>query len=145
LGSGSPQARGRSADFGNVGQMVGGKEVTEKKTWSYWHLSDYKWWTYKELAAVVKQAGSALVKTGHSKDTIFNIYSSTSPRWQVMANGGFFVVMSRGKERQLTSVFVPAPQHALRRASRSPRLMTVSERKVYVLLFAVSSPPSSAD
>lgn len=27
-----------------------------------------------------------MVKTGHSKSTIFNIYSSTSPRWQVMAN-----------------------------------------------------------
>lgn len=32
-------------------QIVGGKEVTEKKTWSYWHLSDYKWMTYKEYVA----------------------------------------------------------------------------------------------
>ena len=29
-------------------QTIGGKEVTEKKTWSYWHLSDYKWLSYKE-------------------------------------------------------------------------------------------------
>jgi long-chain acyl-CoA synthetase len=49
-------------------------------------LSDYKWWTYKEFGAVVKHAASALVATGHSKDTIFNIYGSTSPRWQVLAN-----------------------------------------------------------
>ncbi|KDE07555.1 hypothetical protein MVLG_02226 [Microbotryum lychnidis-dioicae p1A1 Lamole] len=69
-----------------VKKTVGGKGVTEKKTWSYWHLSDYKWWTYSELAEYIKYAGQALVHTGHSKDTIFNIYSATSRRWQVMAN-----------------------------------------------------------
>ncbi|SCV71084.1 BQ2448_2672 [Microbotryum intermedium] len=70
----------------DVKKTVGGKEVTEKKTWSYWHLSEYKWWTYAELAEYIKYAGQALVHTGHSKDTIFNIYSGTSRRWQVMAN-----------------------------------------------------------
>ncbi|KAM0788307.1 hypothetical protein ACM66B_001450 [Microbotryomycetes sp. NB124-2] len=69
-----------------ITKTVGGKEVKEKKTWTYFELSDYKWWTYQEFYDIVLEAGSALVKTGHSKDTIFNIYSSTSPRWQVMAN-----------------------------------------------------------
>lgn len=67
--------------------MVSGEEVKETKKWSYFELSDYHYMTYSELAALVKDAGSALVETGHSKDTIFNIYASTSVHWQVMANG----------------------------------------------------------
>ncbi|GAA5949926.1 hypothetical protein JCM21900_005526 [Sporobolomyces salmonicolor] len=69
-----------------VKKVIGGKETTEKKTWQYYTLGPYQWWTYKEFQAVVKDAASGLVKTGHSKDTIFNIYASTAPRWQVMAN-----------------------------------------------------------
>lgn len=70
-----------------VKKTVAGVETVEKKKWSYFELSDYKYWSYGEFAAIVAKVGSALVETGHSKDTIFNIYSGTSPRWQVMANG----------------------------------------------------------
>ncbi|KAK4058292.1 long-chain fatty acid-CoA ligase [Microbotryomycetes sp. JL221] len=69
-----------------ITKVIGGKEVKEKKTWTYFELSDYKWWTYQQFYDIVLEAGSALVKTGHSKETIFNIYASTSPKWQVMAN-----------------------------------------------------------
>lgn len=67
-------------------KIVGGEERKEEKVWSYFELGDYQWWTYAELGALVKQAGSSLVETGHSKDTIFSIYSATTPRWQLMAN-----------------------------------------------------------
>ncbi|KAK4056373.1 long-chain fatty acid-CoA ligase [Microbotryomycetes sp. JL221] len=70
----------------DVQKKVDGKEVTETKTWQYYELTDYKYMTYKQLYESVKQAGSALVETGHSKDTIFNIYSQTSKNWQIMAN-----------------------------------------------------------
>ncbi|GAA6008643.1 hypothetical protein JCM10207_007189 [Rhodosporidiobolus poonsookiae] len=70
-----------------VKKTVGGKEVTETKTWSYFHLSDYKWWTYQQFSEVVGNVGSALVKVGCQPGSMFNIYASTSPRWQVMANG----------------------------------------------------------
>ncbi|CDR37871.1 RHTO0S03e00496g1_1 [Rhodotorula toruloides] len=69
-----------------VKKIVGGKEVTEKKTWSYFHLSDYHWWTYKQFKDVVSAAGSALVHVGCEPGQVFNIYSATTPRWQVMAN-----------------------------------------------------------
>ncbi|KAM0749891.1 acetyl-CoA synthetase-like protein [Meredithblackwellia eburnea MCA 4105] len=69
-----------------VTKIVGGKEVKETKQWLFFELSDYKWWTYNEFAQQVRYAASALVQTGHSKDTIFNIYSATTPRWQLMAN-----------------------------------------------------------
>lgn len=68
-------------------KVVDGKKTTEKKKWSYFELSDYKWWTYKQVGDKIHQAGSALRKTGVEKGKVFNIYSSTSPRWQVMANG----------------------------------------------------------
>ena len=64
-----------------------GEEVKEMKKWTYFQLSDYKSMTYGELAELVKDAASGLVETGHNKDTIFNIYASTSVHWQVMANG----------------------------------------------------------
>ncbi|KAM0789806.1 hypothetical protein ACM66B_006657 [Microbotryomycetes sp. NB124-2] len=71
----------------DVKKKVDGKQVTEQKTWQYFELTDYKYMTYKELYDVSKQAGSALIETGHSKETIFNIYSQTSKNWQIMAQG----------------------------------------------------------
>lgn len=68
-------------------QIVGGKEVTEKKTWSYFHLSDYKWWTYAQFKENVDAVGSALRHVGCEPNSVFNIYSATSRHWQVMANG----------------------------------------------------------
>ncbi|KAK4702079.1 long-chain acyl-CoA synthetase, partial [Phenoliferia sp. Uapishka_3] len=69
-----------------VKKVVGGKEVEEEKEWSFFELGEYQWWTYSEMAENVKHAASALIQTGHSKDTIFNIYAATSKEWQLMAN-----------------------------------------------------------
>ncbi|GAA6044467.1 hypothetical protein JCM8097_004468, partial [Rhodosporidiobolus ruineniae] len=69
-----------------VVKVVGGEEVKETKKWQYYELSDYKTMTYGELGQRIKDAASALVETGHSKATTFNIYSSTGVNWQVMAN-----------------------------------------------------------
>lgn len=57
------------------------------KEWSYFHLSDYKWWTYREFASYVEHAASALRHCGVNPGTVFNIYASTGRHWQVMANG----------------------------------------------------------
>ncbi|GAA5825193.1 hypothetical protein JCM3770_002345 [Rhodotorula araucariae] len=70
----------------DVKKIVGGKEVTEKKTWSYFHLSDYQWWTYSQFKERVTDVGGALRHVGCEHGTVFNIYSATSPRWQVIAN-----------------------------------------------------------
>ncbi|KAL8280471.1 hypothetical protein RQP46_007119 [Phenoliferia psychrophenolica] len=69
-----------------VTKVIGGKTVTEDKEWAYFELSDYQWWTYAQLAENVKYVASALIQTGHSKDTIFNIYAATSKEWQLFAN-----------------------------------------------------------
>lgn len=56
------------------------------KKWSYFELADYSYLTYRQFGDLVDKASSALVKTGHSKSTIFNIFASTSVHWQLMAN-----------------------------------------------------------
>ncbi|KPV76200.1 uncharacterized protein RHOBADRAFT_48175 [Rhodotorula graminis WP1] len=70
----------------DVKKIVGGKEVTEKKTWSYFHLSDYQWWTYAQFKDTVDHVGGALRHVGCEPNSVFNIYSATSRHWQVMAN-----------------------------------------------------------
>lgn len=70
-----------------ITKVVGGKEQKEKKTWNFFTLGEYKWWTYDQFAALVKDAQGGLIKAGCSRDTVFNLYASTAPRWQVMANG----------------------------------------------------------
>ncbi|POY76845.1 hypothetical protein BMF94_0097 [Rhodotorula taiwanensis] len=69
-----------------ITKTVGGKEVTETKQWSYFHLSDYKWWTYQQFAEYVEHSASALRQAGMNPGTVFNIYASTGRHWQVMAN-----------------------------------------------------------
>ncbi|GAA5831861.1 hypothetical protein JCM3766R1_000130 [Sporobolomyces carnicolor] len=69
-----------------ITKTVGGKEVRETKTWQYFKLGEYKWWTYDHFNSLVKQAQGGLIKAGCSRSNVFNLYSSTSPRWQVMAN-----------------------------------------------------------
>jgi long-chain acyl-CoA synthetase len=64
-----------------VTKTVGGKETTETKT-------------YGELGEKIKNAASGLIETGHSRDTIFNVYSQTSVNWQIMAQGAFPSLLS---------------------------------------------------
>lgn len=85
--------------------------------------------------AVVKQAASALIATGHSKDTIFNIYASTSPRWQAIANG----TSSLELKGQLQAD--PFVQPALPRVSRSRRRTIPSAKKGYVPVPPPPLPP----
>lgn len=70
-----------------VTKIVGGKEVKEDKTWEFYELSDYKYWTYKQFQDEVSLFASGLAELGLKKQHTFNIYSATKPAWQVFANG----------------------------------------------------------
>ena len=61
----------------DVKKMVGGKEVTEKKKWKYFHLSDYKFISYLDVQEAVSEIARALVDLGIATDDIVNVYSST--------------------------------------------------------------------
>ncbi|BGP58476.1 hypothetical protein JCM8202_003605 [Rhodotorula sphaerocarpa] len=71
----------------DVKKIVEGRETTEKKEWTYYELSDYRYLPYAEFGTLVDKLGSALAASGHAKDTVFNIYAQTSMHWFAMANG----------------------------------------------------------
>ncbi len=67
-----------------VKKNIGGKEVTEKKVWKYFQLSDYKYESYVEFADKTQALAAALAKRGVGKNEVFNIYASTCLNWQRM-------------------------------------------------------------
>ncbi|KIJ30199.1 hypothetical protein M422DRAFT_234970 [Sphaerobolus stellatus SS14] len=73
----------------DVKKMVGGKEVIEKKTWSYWQLSDYKYVSFIEFRDTVSEVAKGLVELGLQKEDVFNIYSATCLNWQIMSHACF--------------------------------------------------------
>ncbi|KAJ7224544.1 long-chain-fatty-acid-CoA-ligase [Mycena pura] len=70
----------------DVKKMVDGKEVTEKKKWKYFQLSDYKFITYVQLREQVSEIARGLVDLGITSDDVFNIYAATSLNWQLLAH-----------------------------------------------------------
>jgi long-chain acyl-CoA synthetase len=62
----------------DVTKTVGGKQVTEKKTWKYFQLSDYKYWSFVEFRDYSLETARGLVVLGVEKGKVFNVYAQTS-------------------------------------------------------------------
>lgn len=60
-----------------VKKFVGGKEVTEKKKWKYFHLSDFKFISYLDVQEAVSEIARAFIDLGITTEDIVNVYSST--------------------------------------------------------------------
>jgi long-chain acyl-CoA synthetase len=60
-----------------VKKMVGGKEVTEKKIWKYFQLSDYKYISFIEVQERVSEVARGLHHYDITKDDVFNVYAAT--------------------------------------------------------------------
>ncbi|EPQ56009.1 long-chain-fatty-acid-CoA-ligase [Gloeophyllum trabeum ATCC 11539] len=71
----------------DVKKVVGGKEVTEKKKWKYFQLSEYKYINFLQVKDAVTEVSKGLLELGVGKDDIFNVYAQTSLNWQLMAFG----------------------------------------------------------
>jgi long-chain acyl-CoA synthetase len=69
-----------------VKKMVNGKEVTEKKTWKYFQLSDYKYLNFLDVQERVSALARGLIHHQIARDDIFNIYAQTSVNWQLMSH-----------------------------------------------------------
>lgn len=69
-----------------VTKTVGGKEVTEKKIWKYFQLSDYKYLSFLDVQERVSALARGLLHHQITKDDIFNIYAQTSVNWQLMSH-----------------------------------------------------------
>lgn len=68
-----------------VKKMVDGKQVTEKKKWQYFQLSEYKYLTFTQLKERADAIGKGLADIGLKKGDIFNVYAATSINWQLVA------------------------------------------------------------
>ncbi|KAI0772378.1 long-chain-fatty-acid-CoA-ligase [Trametes elegans] len=71
----------------DVKKFVSGKEVTETKTWKYFELSDYKYFTFVEVKEAAQEVAGGLLKLGVKKEDIINIYAATNPNWQLTSFG----------------------------------------------------------
>ncbi|KAM5539536.1 hypothetical protein V8D89_006808 [Ganoderma adspersum] len=71
----------------DVKKIVGGKEVTETKTWKYFELSDYKYLNFVQVKEAALEVAGGLLKLDVKKTDIFNVYAATGPNWQLMSYG----------------------------------------------------------
>lgn len=65
-----------------VKKQVDGKEVTEKKTWKFFQLSEFKYLSFVEVKEAVLEISAGLAELGINKGEIFNVYSAT---WYVLS------------------------------------------------------------
>lgn len=77
-----------------VKKMVGGKEETVDKTWTYFEMGEYHFMTFLEYEQLALQCGAALRKLGMQKDDRLHIFAATTPYWLAMAHGKL-----QGRER----------------------------------------------
>ncbi|KIK91796.1 hypothetical protein PAXRUDRAFT_830531 [Paxillus rubicundulus Ve08.2h10] len=69
-----------------VKKMVGGEEVTEKKTWKYFELSDFEYISFLEVQERVLELARGLLHHEIKKEDVFNLYAQTSVNWQLMSH-----------------------------------------------------------
>lgn len=60
-----------------VKKVVDGKEITEKKKWKYFQLSDYKYHSFIDVKVAVSEIARALIHLGVTADDVFNVYAQT--------------------------------------------------------------------
>ncbi|TBU40745.1 long-chain-fatty-acid-CoA-ligase [Dichomitus squalens] len=75
----------------DVKKVVGGKEVTETKTWKYFELSDYKYLSFVQVKEAALEVAGGLLKLDVKKTDVFNIYAATGPNWQLISFGNQFI------------------------------------------------------
>ncbi|OBZ84169.1 Long-chain-fatty-acid--CoA ligase 2 [Choanephora cucurbitarum] len=69
-----------------VTKTVNGKEITEDKTWTYFKLSHYHYYSYAQAAEKTKAIGAGLVQLGLRKHSRVQVSASTSVEWMLMAH-----------------------------------------------------------
>ncbi|CCH59116.1 hypothetical protein TBLA_0B02740 [Henningerozyma blattae CBS 6284] len=72
-----------------IKKTINGKETEVEKNWSYYHLSDYKYITYVQLASNIHAIGRGLIDLGlkPGESDKVHIYASTSQKWLQMFLG----------------------------------------------------------
>ncbi|KAI9315645.1 hypothetical protein BX666DRAFT_2019760 [Dichotomocladium elegans] len=70
-------------------QVQGTDGKPETKSWTYYQLSGYHYYTYGEALDIAKTVGAGLCKLGMRKGDKLHIFASTSVEWILMAHGAF--------------------------------------------------------
>ena len=60
-----------------VKKVVGGKEITEKKTWKYFQLSEYKYLSFEQVKEAAREIAGGLLELGVQKTDVVNVYAAT--------------------------------------------------------------------
>ncbi|WFD28405.1 long-chain-fatty-acid--CoA ligase [Malassezia nana] len=115
-----------------VKKMVDGEEVEETKTWTYYELSDYHYYTLNEFVDMVNLFANGLDSIGLNHNSRFNIFASTAIEWQVVAQACFRLGMTfctaydtLGPEGLQVSLDEPEVQGVFTNASHLPVLEKV--------------------
>ena len=58
-------------------QITNGKQVTETKTWKYFHLSDFSYMTFVQVQEAAREVAGGLLKLDVKKTDILNVYAAT--------------------------------------------------------------------
>lgn len=61
----------------DVKKTVNGKQVTETKTWKYFHLSDFSYMTFVQVQEAAREVAGGLLKLDVKKTDILNVYAAT--------------------------------------------------------------------
>ncbi|KAI8369531.1 uncharacterized protein BYT42DRAFT_503082 [Radiomyces spectabilis] len=72
-----------------IARTVNGEEKREKKTWTYFQLSKYEYFSFKEGLATAKTVGAGLKHLGLTSNDKTQFFASTSFEWMMMAHGCF--------------------------------------------------------
>lgn len=60
-----------------VKKVVDGKEITEKKTWKYFQLSEYKYLSFEQVKEAAREIAGGLLELGVQKTDVVNVYAAT--------------------------------------------------------------------
>ncbi|KAI9291467.1 acetyl-CoA synthetase-like protein [Neoconidiobolus thromboides FSU 785] len=72
-----------------IEKKVDGNIVKEKKTWKFYQLSPYKWFTYNQLVKNANDIGAGLKHLGLGGDKRLALFAPTSSYWTSMVNAGY--------------------------------------------------------
>ncbi|ORX97316.1 acetyl-CoA synthetase-like protein [Basidiobolus meristosporus CBS 931.73] len=72
-----------------ITKVIGGQERKETKTWKYFKLGPYQWYTYADVTRISREIGCGLLKLGLNNGDKLTIFSRTSPEWIMMSQACF--------------------------------------------------------
>ncbi|KAF8310736.1 acetyl-CoA synthetase-like protein [Clavulina sp. PMI_390] len=133
-----------------VTKTVGGQEVKEKKTWKYFQMSAYRYFTFSEFKERVEVVARAMNASGIKKGDVFNVYAATSVNWRLLAhaaaaNGALIATAyeTLGEDGLAHSLGEPECKGVFTNAPLLPTLLRVLPRTPSIKLVVYDDKPKA--